>query len=514
MRVLNFIFFLVFCSAFAVAQDHPENEGLLAKANEIVNNNPEEAIKIGLHLLENSDKKNEKAAANMIIAESYLAQANYKQALSYAFKSKQTGSSSENIVKSNLLIAGILQTLRLERQAVDYLAEAKKLSSGDERFLADGKSFQEQALLQLENRNPQKALELLRLAKKSYAKIKNPRRDLLLNQLYVTLGRTFNNSAKYDSASVYIEKSLSYFKKPETRNLPGEANALTEKAKSYFQQKQHLKAIEMLNVAQKLAEKLQNNALLKDTNKQLALNYLALANRPKYHFYNQKFLNLSNDLETLESDATNTAFNLISKENENQALTEEQRYSSFFYISIGVFGIILCFGIGIFLKNQDREKRYKEIVVYLENSKKSFISDIPAKKDVPKNLFIPAETEQALLAKLKKFESSTRFTNKEMSLAVLSAQFDTNTKYLSEIINRHRQDNFNTYINKLRIGYIIEKMKSDSNYLNYKISYLAEESGFSAHSSFATVFKSITGIAPTTFIDFLKEENKAKKQSE
>jgi AraC-like DNA-binding protein len=37
------------------------------------------------------------------------------------------------------------------------------------------------------------------------------------------------------------------------------------------------------------------------------------------------------------------------------------------------------------------------------------------------------------------------------------------------------------------------------------VSYLAEESGFSSHSSFATVFKSVTGISPTKFMDFLQK---------
>ncbi len=96
-----------------------------------------------------------------------------------------------------------------------------------------------------------------------------------------------------------------------------------------------------------------------------------------------------------------------------------------------------------------------------------------------------------------------------MSLAVLAGQFETNTKYLSEVINKHYNVNFNTYINKLRIGFIVEKLKSDSNFMNYKISYLAETCGFSSHSSFATVFKSITGIAPITFIELLKDEKEA-----
>jgi hypothetical protein len=63
-----------------------------------------------------------------------------------------------------------------------------------------------------------------------------------------------------------------------------------------------------------------------------------------------------------------------------------------------------------------------------------------------------------------------------------------------------------TYINKLRINYIVEKLKTDPNFIKYRISYLAENCGFASHSSFATVFKTITGLSygnlinPLTFL--------------
>ena len=53
----------------------------------------------------------------------------------------------------------------------------------------------------------------------------------------------------------------------------------------------------------------------------------------------------------------------------------------------------------------------------------------------------------------------------------------------------------------------VEKLKADPNFMNYKISYLAENCGFSSHSSFATIFKSITGISPVKFIELLNSEN-------
>mgnify|MGYP003895590911 CR=1 FL=1 len=37
-------------------------------------------------------------------------------------------------------------------------------------------------------------------------------------------------------------------------------------------------------------------------------------------------------------------------------------------------------------------------------------------------------------------------------------------------------------------------LKTDPNFIKYRISYLAENCGFTSHSAFATVFKNITGL--------------------
>ena len=118
---------------------------------------------------------------------------------------------------------------------------------------------------------------------------------------------------------------------------------------------------------------------------------------------------------------------------------------------------------------------------------------------------MPEKTKEQLLAKLAEFEATSGFRNKNMSIALLASKLKTNTKYLSYVINNDKGADFNSYINALRIGYIIHKMREDEQYLNYKISYLAEESGFSSHSQFATVFRSVTGLAPSTFIGLLKK---------
>lgn len=110
------------------------------------------------------------------------------------------------------------------------------------------------------------------------------------------------------------------------------------------------------------------------------------------------------------------------------------------------------------------------------------------------------------MSSLQEFETGTLFTNRNISLAYLAGHINTNTKYLSRVINLHKQKDFNGYINELRVNYIMERLRKDPLWRKYKISTLAEEAGFSSHSKFAAVFKSLTGISPSLFIQYLEED--------
>ena len=217
-------------------------------------------------------------------------------------------------------------------------------------------------------------------------------------------------------------------------------------------------------------------------------------------------MKINAEIENTEQETINTIYNLIDKENEDKYLIIKNQFYNKILITLLFCALILIACSIFWYKLYLQKNRLKEIINYLEVTRNNFINRYTEKKEINKKIFIPQETEQSILTKLKRFENSSKFTNKDMSLAVLAGQLDTNTKYLSEIINKHYHVNFNTYVNKLRINYIVEKLKTDPNFVNYKISYLAEACGFSSHSSFATIFKSITGIVPMTFIELLKEE--------
>ncbi len=119
---------------------------------------------------------------------------------------------------------------------------------------------------------------------------------------------------------------------------------------------------------------------------------------------------------------------------------------------------------------------------------------------------MPEETLQRLLTSLEQFEEQHLYTSTNISLSFLSTHLHTNSKYLSYLLKQYKQKDFNSYINDLRISYIIKQLKEDAEWRKYKISILAEKAGFSSHSKFTSIFKIHTGLSPSVFIQYLGEE--------
>lgn len=162
----------------------------------------------------------------------------------------------------------------------------------------------------------------------------------------------------------------------------------------------------------------------------------------------------------------------------------------------------------LFKAQKERALSQEEITIEAKQLKNTKEHSLEPREN---SLNIPVETIDAVMKKLSSFEKTNAFLKNNISLAKLAARVDVNTKYLSYILNQYKEQDFNTYINNLRIKYILEKLIENEEYLEYKIAYLAEECGFSTHSRFSAAFKQITGTTPSSFIDNRKKEVKIKK---
>ncbi|MBT8317745.1 MAG: helix-turn-helix domain-containing protein, partial [Lutibacter sp.] len=180
----------------------------------------------------------------------------------------------------------------------------------------------------------------------------------------------------------------------------------------------------------------------------------------------------------------------------------------FFYIIILLISFVLIaifFGIKTYLKQQKIKKQFKKL---LNKSKEKETSKNTPKKTGLKLKGISKVKIKQVLKLLNEFEKNQGFLNNKITLNSLSKEFDTNSSYLSKIINFHKEKNFSTYISDLRINYCVEKLKTENNFRKYTVSAIAFEIGFNNVESFSKAFYKITGMNPSHFIKHIEKNSK------
>jgi len=214
-------------------------------------------------------------------------------------------------------------------------------------------------------------------------------------------------------------------------------------------------------------------------------------------------------------------------------LKEERNFSGYFLIaSIALFAIA-SYLLWRSIKSRQDKKQFLTIIRNFEEQQKTSVDERKIeeleqeetrkeefREEVSENdavlenanlknqnnsININEDTEKKIVKLLARFEKREQFLSQNITAGSLASDFNTNAVYLSTLLKKHKQNNFNGYINQLRINYIIEKLQNNPEYSTYKIAYLAEESGFSSHTSFIRIFTQINGIPPSKFINLLNK---------
>ena len=114
----------------------------------------------------------------------------------------------------------------------------------------------------------------------------------------------------------------------------------------------------------------------------------------------------------------------------------------------------------------------------------------------------------SILDGLQSFEKTKQFLSLKVTLNSLAKDLNTNSNYLSKVVNHHKKTSFANYINSLRIDYFINLVKKDSTLRKYTIKAIATEVGFSNAESFSKAFVKHKGIRPSYFLKELEKSLK------
>ncbi|MEJ5105706.1 helix-turn-helix domain-containing protein [Chryseobacterium sp. MYb328] len=508
-----FLLTFAFSSFIAKGQTGPDFNIITDKAFQKLYQNPDDCISYTQGILVSDQDIEHKIILQNIISQAFAMKGDYMQSVnSFSQKEDQDQNLSYFMqVFGNYNLADQYQNLGLYNQSkkiiASLLSDQKLLKSNHPKFrITTAKLYQLQALNLGINRDYPNALKNL---DKSDQYISNTDDE---NKIIQTENRIFRSSylMKENNLIEYknlIESIISDLE--QQQNQPFLLSLAYENlSRYYFLIQDYKMSAQKLEQGLSLIEDLPFNNLKIKIYESLSRTYFALHDDMKYHQYNKYY----NDLRIKTDSNTREGIRYIVKlveTNQNKTLEfQKQTYLTSFWSSTLV---ILFIVIGLFIyfliiksKNRDLKKQFdffekqntrKEQTILLSTS------IIKNTADSEKNSHkISKEKEEEILQKLKEFEQSDRYLNKNMSLSLLSSQLEVNTKYLSEVINTNKEKNFNGYINKLRINHIAQLLRTEPTFLNYKVSYLAEFSGFSSHSAFTTVFKSVTGMSPNAYI--------------
>lgn len=461
----------------------------------------------GQNKLSNDDSTNIRKSEELAsLAISFFKKNDLKKSTELLFKAKEYAEKTDDyalIAKINGSIAHQYVQLNLNDKAKFYLGNAIKqitrLPDGDNKRLLNTLSYLEIGNINFDEENYQIASNFYKKSLTEIERVKNSNEQVVYHKrrsLY-NIGNSYYY-LKNDSAEIYLNKALIIKNDYNKELVYFIYNALSQ---VYAERKEYQRAIDTLRIVLKNQNNL-DKRFLSDVYYNISQNYKSLNDQPQYSHYNEAFIELTKSIKNSEMNAISTAINAEQKDY-IEAISDADDTKKNILIVSSVSVLILACAVVFLLNRRKKEKQaFKNIILKLE-SDKNFINDsrtAPVEKQRDLSSQVPNAVEKDLLEKLQKFERSEKFTNSKLNIAGLALQLKTNTSYLSEVINKYKGKNFNTYINELRIEYICQKIYSNKEYHQYKISYLAEECGFASHSSFATVFRNITGISPSVFI--------------
>lgn len=117
------------------------------------------------------------------------------------------------------------------------------------------------------------------------------------------------------------------------------------------------------------------------------------------------------------------------------------------------------------------------------------------------------ELLREILKKLSFWEQQNGFLDNKITLHRLAKELNTNSSYLSKVINTHKNQNFASYLKDLRITYAINHLKENPEIVKTKsMIQVAEMYGFNSLSVFTKTFKTKTGVTPGVFFKRILEE--------
>lgn len=329
--------------------------------------------------------------------------------------------------------------------------------------------------------------------------------NAFLGELSSNQGNTEKGHLLFDKAYELIEKAGG--------DLVFEIFLKLYVGKTYFLENKYDQAIAELRKGEDLIEKHNVDFLsIQELYIYLAKSYLAIENIKE----SIKYFNKANDIDAkndkkraiIHSKITKITLGKLKVEIEN--IQAKSKQSKLFYGTGITVLVLIIIGLIVFYKKQQQQnkKRFSALMQQLEKQRQQKLQHEKeaTQPETQTEVVEIDEKDVEILEKLTEFEQKELFLSNESTLVEVAKKIQTNTTYLSKVINTHKEKSFTSYITDLRVDYAIERLSHDRKFRSFTIGAIAQEIGFKRSESFSKAFKVKTGLYPSYFIKQLEKQ--------
>ena len=458
------------------------------------------------HIYEKYNARSNLANGYTWIGNFYKEQGKYDEALTLYLKSLEIYETENDIKNSGyplLNISSVFRYLKQYDRAREYGEKAKTAFVNSGNKSGEGIVMYRLALILLDEGKYADAIPVLLEAKTIFADTKNLYFETLANQV---LGTCYIQLTEIDKASVYYKTALGNAEKMGDKvvlatmyqNIGGEYSA-----KGFYK-----KALEYLQKSKLIFTELND----KHTLKELASNMVELhakLNQPdSVGAYLKLFRQLSDSLYDQQTTTAvaemQTKYETGKKEQEIQlaGIKIRQQKSRVIFLTILVF-VLLINSLLFYLYLQNKHK--KNLLIAKAKMEHDLIFKEEAKSKIRNS--VSDQTTKKVLEKLV-YEIETRkcYLDPDLNISTLAQKIGTNREYLSQIIHKTYNKNFNDFVNYYRVQEAVEILKKivAGEQEDWTMDIVAEKSGFKYTSTFYPAFKQVMSMSPSEFKKAMK----------
>lgn len=192
----------------------------------------------------------------------------------------------------------------------------------------------------------------------------------------------------------------------------------------------------------------------------------------------------------------------------------QQRISTLINKSKRLWGVIISFMIllgiiayllwRLWLRNRDLNTAYSALI----EKQQEIMSQSPDKVPSMRARTLDDTQARDLFDKIDTvFNNPAIFCRPDFSLESLAEAVESNSNYVSKVINEVYGQNFRSVLNRQRVREAVRRMSDHQNYNNVTLQGIYQECGFTSASTFIQAFKREHGMTPSTYLKLSQKDS-------